>query len=202
MEVKVNLDLAKTPDLSPFAVRVEGTVALWYPYIADFLTSANFTPPQKIEIFLETGMKFGPFEAAYVTDDGIIIGNMDYYRANPHDIGSIIHEVTHIVQQYPSNETTSCPWWLTEGIADYVRYYKFERFDDWPLKPTLEQLYSDGYEVTAFFINYVVQQVREDIVYWINMACREGRYDQNHTIWINLTGKTLVDLWIDMLRYE
>ena len=46
-----------------------------------------------------------------------------YYRIalfaseHPEDTGMVIHELTHIIQNYPSPD----PGWVTEGIADYIR---------------------------------------------------------------------------------
>lgn len=55
---------------------------------------------------------------AYAINGKITISSK-YLRKKPQDLDVITHEVMHIVQAYPNN---SGPGWLTEGIADYVRY--------------------------------------------------------------------------------
>jgi hypothetical protein len=42
-----------------------------------------------------------------------------WLRDHPGDIDVVTHEVMHLVQNYPGD---SGPGWITEGIADYVRY--------------------------------------------------------------------------------
>jgi len=36
----------------------------------------------------------------------------------------IVHELVHVVQAYPENRANM--GWLAEGIADYIRFWKYE----------------------------------------------------------------------------
>ena len=53
------------------------------------------------------------------TSGGRIMLSTPYLLKAPDDLGVLAHEMTHVVQAYSSPR----PGWLTEGIADYVRYY-------------------------------------------------------------------------------
>ena len=48
---------------------------------------------------------------------------MKYFKANPDDIGAMVHETVHCVQLYRGRGN---PGWLVEGVADYVRFFKYE----------------------------------------------------------------------------
>ena len=50
-------------------------------------------------------------------------------------VGSVIHEEVHVVQQYGYGRRrggTSNPVWLVEGVADYIRWFKYEPEDKRP----------------------------------------------------------------------
>ncbi len=59
------------------------------------------------------------YKGVAATSDGIVRFNPSWFHRNPEDIDVVTHEVMHIVQDY--GQSTG-PGWLTEGIADYVRY--------------------------------------------------------------------------------
>ena len=57
----------------------------------------------------------------------------DWFRRNLRGEakGAVVHELVHVVQQYGRARTTNPdavrpPGWLTEGIADYIRWYLYE----------------------------------------------------------------------------
>jgi len=88
------------------------------------------------------------------------------------------------------------PGWLVEGIADYWRYWHYEP-NRKPGKPNSSQHYTNGYGVTAYFLNYVESRY-QGMIYYFNKDCREGTYDES--MWARLTGKTPEQHWQDMLR--
>jgi hypothetical protein len=102
----------------------------------------------------------------------------------------MVHEMTHVIQRY-----SNCAGWLTEGIADWVRYYNYEP-DRKPGKPGPSNYYTDGYGVSAYFLQWIQTRVG-DMVYWANKDCREGTY--NDELWPRLTGRTLDQLWGEMM---
>ena len=181
------MDTSRAPDLANFGARVKQTLEEWYPSLASYLTSPGFVDVQSIPIY------FNPdYDGVAYTVGNRIVGAVDYYRSHQDDVGSMIHEMVHVIQGYRNG-----PGWLVEGIADYVRYYIYEP-NRQPGKPGPGNNYTDGYGVTAYFLNYIVTRVRSDMIYWSNKDMREGTYADS--IWPRLTGKDLPTMWADMLR--
>jgi hypothetical protein len=127
------------------------------------------------------------------TDNGKVTISSRWMHLHPEDIDVITHEVMHIVQDYGES---SGPGWLTEGIADYVRY-KYgvnNAAAKWALpnyKPT--QKYTDAYRVTARFLLWMEEKVKPGIVKELDSQLRKHTFTDN--TWQQLTGKTLDELW-------
>jgi len=85
--------------------------------------------------------------------------------------------------------------WVTEGIADWVRYYHYEP-NRKPSKPTRNDSYGKGYGDAAYFLNFLNSK-RRDMIYYINKDLREGTYAE--TIFTRLMGKTVDQLWEETL---
>ena len=117
-----------------------------------------------------------------------------WFHNHPQDIDVVTHEVMHIVQAY----TGGAPGWLTEGIADYVRYkYGVNNGPaGWSLPAwSSSQNYTDAYRVTARFLVWLELHVLSTIVNELNTALRTKTYNNN--TWTTLTGKTVDQLWAD-----
>lgn len=119
--------------------------------------------------------------------------NPKWFHTNPGDIDVVTHEIMHIVQNYPGD---AGPWWITEGIADYVRYvYGVDNAGGgWALPPYINgQHYSNGYRVTARFLVWMEKQVKPGIVKTLDRAMRTATYTD--AIWQQETGKNIDQLW-------
>lgn len=119
--------------------------------------------------------------------------NPKWFHTNPGDIDVVTHEIMHIVQNYPGD---AGPWWITEGIADYVRYvYGVDNAGGgWALPPYINgQHYSNGYRVTARFLVWMEKQVKPGIVKTLDRAMRTATYTD--AIWQEQTGKNIDQLW-------
>ena len=107
-------------------------------------------------------------------------------------IGASIHEFAHIVQNYsPVEGCEEAPGWLTEGIADWVRWYNFEGEEG--VKGSLEKAkarpkFDAGGRITASFVDWIAKNRDAGFVVKLNKAMREGRYGE--ALWPELTGKT------------
>lgn len=133
------------------------------------------------------------YKGVAATGGGRIVYNPDWFKKHPGDIDVVTHEVMHIVQNY-GNSTG--PGWLTEGIADYVRF-KFGVDNpgaNWsltPFKPT--QSYKNAYRITARFLNWLEMNGNKGIVAKLDSAMRDHTYTD--ASWKNITGKTVDELW-------
>ncbi|WP_173002927.1 basic secretory protein-like protein [Chitinophaga sp. SYP-B3965] len=126
---------------------------------------------------------------------GQITFNPGWFVKHPDDIDVVTHETMHLVQAYRGGS----PGWLTEGIADYVRFKFGVENIGWALPAFKEtQKYTDAYRVTARFLAWLEAHVHSGIVVELNTALRTKTYTQN--TWAELTKKTLDELWADYAK--
>lgn len=133
------------------------------------------------------------YKGVAATGGGRIVYNPDWFKKHPGDIDVVTHEVMHVVQNYGRG---GGPSWLTEGIADYVRYkYGVDNPGaNWTLpafKP--EHSYKNAYRITARFLNWLEVNGNKGIVAKLDSAMRNHTYKE--TIWVDFTGKTIDELW-------
>lgn len=156
-----------------------------YPVLAnDFNTNTDKT----VTFHIDTAYK-----GVAATGGGRIVYNPEWFRKHPGDIDVVTHEVMHVVQNYGRG---GGPGWLTEGIADYVRYkYGVDNPGaKWAL-PAFKQehSYKNAYRITARFLNWLEINGNKGIVAKLDSAMRNHTYKE--TIWTDLTGKTIDELW-------
>jgi len=133
------------------------------------------------------------YEGVAATSRGRVIFSPAWYEKNPDDIDVVTHEVMHIVQDYGR---TNGPWWLTEGIADYVRYrYGVgNEAAGWKLPDVNpDQNYTNSYRITARFLAWLEEKKDEKIVDKLDKVMREHNYRDE--VWKELTGKSVDELW-------
>lgn len=127
------------------------------------------------------------------TSAGQVVFSPKWFYDHPEDIDVVTHEVMHIVQAYGNSPG---PGWLTEGIADYVRYeYGVNNpAAGWTLpdvKPG--QSYTNAYRITARFLVWLEQRKDKKIVETLDEVMRDHTYSDG--IWEKLAGKNLDELW-------
>ncbi len=116
-------------------------------------------------------------------------------------VGSVIHELVHVVQQYGrAGRRNPMPGYFTEGIADYIRWWKYEPASvRRPIKPVKRNgtptSYKDAYQPTAAFLEYVAKNYDHEFVVKLNAAGRDGSYTPE--IFKTYTGKTVDELWAE-----
>ena len=122
-----------------------------------------------------------------------VVYSAKYMGAKPEDIDVVTHEVMHVVQEYGYR---SGPVWLTEGIADYVRY-KFgvdNKGAGWTMPEYKEgQSYTNSYRITARFFAWLEKNVKPGLIKEIDSRLRARTYKAE--AWAELTGKDIDQLW-------
>ena len=134
------------------------------------------------------------------TSNGRVVFSAKYMTAHPGDIDIVTHETMHIVQSYGNR--SGMPGWLTEGIADYIRYaYGVDnKGAGWSLpKFSEKQSYKNSYRITARFLAWLEASGNKGIVKKLDLAGRDKTYD-NGELWKKLTGKTIDELWADYAK--
>jgi hypothetical protein len=190
VEFIVNVDDA--PEMKKWAEKVARVCEREYPLVCEELRSDGFKPRTLVTMTMKSS-----YTGVAETGGGRITGSVKYFKSHQDDVGAMVHETVHVVQQY---RTGNNPGWLVEGIADYVRFYKYEPRKARPPRPDRAK-YDGSYRITANFLYFVSEKYDKELVRKLNKAMREGEY--NETIWQALTKKTLPELdaeWKEALR--
>jgi len=133
------------------------------------------------------------YKGVAATSGKIVSFSPVWFQKHPEDIDVVTHEVMHIVQDYGSG---GGPWWVTEGIADYVRF-KFgvaNAAAKWTLTPyKAGQNYDNGYRITARFLAWLEKNGYDGLVKVLDASMRNHTYSEG--LWKKETKKTLQELW-------
>lgn len=133
------------------------------------------------------------YDGIAATAGGIVRFNPVWFQKHPGDIDIVTHEVMHIAQAYPNG---AGPWWITEGIADYIRYaYGVDNAGaNWSLPElTQEHHYDSSYRITARFFAWIEKNKKKGFVKKLDAAMRTKTYSED--FWKNQTGSTVQELW-------
>lgn len=192
-EVVVTLDIAGVAD-DPGMVRwgqeAKRLIERWHPRICNLLTSKGFDPPTEVRLVIKRQDKgVGHASGRTIT---VMSG---WIKKHPDDLGLVIHELTHVIQRYKKT-----PAWVTEGIADYIRWAVYEGK---PLSgfgcPDQPKGYTKGYRAAAGFLLWLESDLGPGIVSRLNSAARRGEYTDD--LFQQATGRPLDALW-EMYRAE
>jgi len=183
--LQVELDTSEVPYLQTWGDDAKSLILKWHPRIVNLLPTENITPPRSIALKIEKSDRgVGGTAGTRITISS------HWIEKHPDDLGLIIHELVHVIQSYPSPE----PWWVTEGIADYLRWAIYEGKElEWFPRPQEEQGYKRGYRVAAGFLLWLESGPAPGIVKKLNTAMRKGEYSDD--IFHAETGRSLDDLW-------
>ncbi len=181
--IEFTVDVADAPELREWAEKVARVCERAYPMINEELKSDGFKPPHRVTMTLKKSYR-GVAEAG----GGRITGSVRYFTDHPDDVGAMVHETAHIVQNYRRRGN---PGWLVEGVADYVRFFKFEPGNLGPIDAQKAH-YNSSYRVSAAFLAYVTEKYDKDLVLKLNKQMRDGNYRDE--VFKDLTGKTLEEL--------
>jgi hypothetical protein len=195
---RIAFEAEETPELQGW---IESTLkpvcAEWYPKIIEKLPSDGFHPPKQFRIRFEKDMD----GVAYYDGRGVhCAGKWFEQNRNGEGPGAVVHEMVHVVQQYhraKGNENN--PGWLVEGLADQIRWFQYEPENKRPRKPNPKKAkYTDAYQVTAGFLNWLVENGHPDLIRQLNTIMREGKYSDS--TWNDVAGKSVDDLWDEYVK--
>lgn len=183
--VQVNLDTSEVPHLQKWSEEVKAILVEWHPRIQNLLASRDFAPPKEFDVRIRnTNRGIGGTLGTTITLSS------HWIDKHPDDVGLVVHELVHVIQGYPPGSSH----WLTEGIADYVRWGIFEgKQVKWFPRPNQERGYRKGYQVAAGFLLWLESDLSPGIVKKLNTALRRGNYSPE--LFSRETGMSLDELW-------
>ncbi|MEK6701703.1 MAG: basic secretory protein-like protein [Planctomycetota bacterium] len=190
-KITITVEADEAPDLKEWAEKAKAICEEWYPKLAEELKSDGFTPRTTAKIVF---VKAARYPAA--TGGGTITVNAEYLRKHMNDYGMMVHELAHVVQAYPRNKGEV--GWLTEGIADYVRFWVYEPKVRQAKIDVKKASYKDSYRTSAAFLGWLVGKYDKEIVTKLNARMRKGGCDL--TVFKDLTGKSVDDLWKEFVE--
>jgi hypothetical protein len=180
--VEFIVDVKEAPEMKEWAEKAARVCERQYAMINEELKDDRFRPPLRVPMTLRI------MGGVAYTSGGKITGSVAWFKRHPDDIGAMVHEAVHVVQSYrvPGN-----PGWLVEGIADYIRFFKYEPGKLGRITPQRAR-YDGSYRVSAAFLAYLTEKYDKQIVRKLNQMMREGEYKKE--LFQKWTGKTLEQL--------
>ena len=190
-KVKIAFEGEPTAEVRAWAEESARVVNEWWPQVAHLLATDDFHAPEQLTLTFKKELK-GP---AHRTADGLFI-SIPWITKHPEDFGMIIHEMTHAIQDYHGVPKDS--GWLTEGIADYIRYWHYE--PEVPRRPIdlKKASYRNGYGTTGAFLAWIMVNYDRRTVRRLDAALREEKYSD--AIFEEITGKALDPLWAEFIQ--
>lgn len=189
----IAIDTSAAPELADWAQHTLAPVlAEWYPKIVAMLPSDGFTAPAHFQLTIQ------PMDGVAYTTDTNIFASSSWCSAQMKGeaVGSIVHELVHVAQQYHSD---NAPGWLVEGMADYIRWFRYEPQSHgadlvWMRHhgSSFSPHYNDSYRISANFLNWTAEKYDPNIVAEVGAAMRQDKYSDD--VWKQHTGKTAEEL--------
>ncbi|HLV81351.1 MAG TPA: basic secretory protein-like protein [Chthonomonadaceae bacterium] len=187
----VRIVVSDAPQTRAWAEHARQLVTDWFPLICRFLSTQDFRPPRTVTLVFKKDLQV----PAYTAGSTITI-NGKWVTEHPDDFGMVIHELTHVIQAYPDKGDK--PGWLVEGIADYIRFYRYEPDVPRPRINPQRATYHDAYRTTAAFLAWVMGRYDRTLVVRLDRALRTGTYSAD--MFQQVTGKSVDTLWAEFIQ--
>jgi hypothetical protein len=190
-KVTIHFDTSEVPALRKWVQSdLMPACKTWYPRITSALPSDGYKAPTEFRIVFRDKMR----GVAYTRGKDIFCAG-PWYQANlkTEAVGSVIHELVHVVQQYALAGDRRPPGWLVEGIADHIRWYQFEPPENRRRINWDRANFDDAYFPSATFLDYIVNNIDPDAIKRINADCRQARYSKHY--WEDQYGKSAEEIW-------
>ena len=186
----VIVDASAAPEAAAWARTAAGIMRAWYPTVRSLLATSGAPVPKALRLTIKPNI--GP--PAYCAGNEITV-KAEWVRDHPDDLGIVIHEMTHAVQSYPDFDAK--PGWLVEGIADYIRWWRYEPEPPHSKIDPEKANYTDAYRTTAYWLAWTSKQYDMRLVPSLDAEMRAGRDPM--PIFLKLTGKEPAELWKEFL---
>ncbi len=181
--VEFVVDVSDAPEMKAWAEKAAQICVEQYPMLNEELKSEGFRPERLITLTLKKD-----YDGVAFASGNRIVGSVKYFSSHKDDFGAMVHETAHVVQRYRGRGN---PGWLVEGIADYVRFIKYEPQSLRPIRRDRAK-YDASYRTTAAFLDYVAERYDKNLVLKLNEAMRNGKYKEE--LFKEITGKTVQEL--------
>lgn len=192
---EVTLDVSETPEAHAFAENSKRLVEQWFPIVCQLLSTDEYAPPKTLKLVFRKQQNAPAFATGGRGGEALISVSTPWITAHPDDYGMIIHEMTHVIQSYRGRGER--PGWLTEGIADYIRFYRYEPDVPRPRVNPQRASYKDSYRTTAAFLAWVTGKYDRRLVARLDASLRDGSYTGE--LWTTVTGKDVDTLWAEFI---
>lgn len=184
---KPDVRLIEAPnDLVDWSRKARRYILKWYPIISDHLRPGTW--PKRPDLMVAI-VEYDNFIA--FVENGTIFISAPFVRSNLNDFGMLAHETVHIVQGYPKHRDV----WVSEGIADYIRYYVVEPGSTKAAFDVATDSYRRGYQPAAAMLNWLVKTRNRRTIFLLDKLLATRRY--RDSFWKNTFGKTSDQLWAD-----
>lgn len=189
--VEFVVDTSDAPEMKEWIDNAAAACQRAYPMINEELKADGYKAPRLITMTLKND-----YQGVAEVSENRIVGSVQFFKDHPDDIGAMIHETVHVVQSYRGRRN---PGWLVEGVADYVRFFKYEPGNLGTIDVQRAH-YNGSYRVSAAFLAFIVERYDKEIVRKLNQLMRAGEYCDE--AFKELTGKNVDELdeeWRAML---
>ncbi len=187
----VTIDVSDFPEGKAWAERAQKVVTDWYPVVWRTLGTEDRTPTKTVKLVFKRTLS----APAYAAGDTISVSG-EWITRTPNDFGMMVHELTHLVQGYSG--PAERPGWLVEGIADYIRWWRYEPESPRTRIDPAKASYKDAYRTTAGFLAYLTAKYDRGLVPRLDRELRKGTYTPG--LFKDATGKDIDTLWAEFLR--
>jgi hypothetical protein len=188
--LKVEVDTADAPEMADWAAKAKALCEKSYPLLVRELGAPGFEPPDKVKLVVKK------MDGVAHTSGGTITCSASWFTKHPDDTGAAVHELCHVVQNYGRTNT---PGWVTEGIADYIRWFLIEPAEKRPRVRNPEKAkYTDSYQTAAAFFDWIVSTKDKTFINRLNAAARKNEYKPE--LFQQSAGKPLDELWTEFIE--
>lgn len=197
-DLEIKVDTSQAPESAEWAEKAKKLAEEWYPnlvYMLDysFMENRRFEPGKSITI------EFKPMDGvAHSVGDRVVISSK-WIKSQPGDFGMVVHEFVHQAQSYRKR----VPGWITEGIADYLRFFVYEKNGDRTCRVNPDSSkYTDSYRTTGAFFDWIVRNRNPYFISELNAVCRKDGLpdDRVEDVFKTLAGDTPEELWKEFVE--